>query len=1119
MSIKLNKLSILYSAIIFMLADIAIASNMNLAQTPLFLQSPLYPNILIALDNSQSMDGTMPGKLVAGNDVTTRGNIGRSVMRNTITNYRSIFNWGLMSFQLSGGTTKYNTYPYFFGSDITMVFTDDCVNGISATNGNLRCIANPEPFAGGNFITYEMTGDDPSVNDVLYTGWTGNQYWGLASGGATTYCVRGNHNPVNSWTSASMAGANQGCIAFTPTDAGFLPTHPPYTRQIWLKRAWGYYANVTGKGILNEPITSDTTAHYSSLQNLMANETGNATTEIKNAAVFTPLPGVFNTAKKYFAGTYTGNASPITNSCQRNYMMLITDGMPTAKDSGTVNDMYPLTEQANTYNAGTNSWTFGIAATDTINAVNSLRSTAYGGNTYDIKTYVVALGDSVANASAVALMNKMAETGGTSNAYFANDSTTFNAAIQSITEKIANAEGSAAAVTMNSSSWSTGEAIYQVLFTSGTWAGQILSLPIDDDNVIGTSTWDAAQKITAQNYDTARTILTIKPSATKGQQGIAFRWPANSASPSATELDSSQITALNTNASNTNDGFGSLRLNWLRGSSSNETTGSTPLFRARPVSKLGDIINSAPVYVGEPAFGYQNPPFNDASYLTFYNNNKNRTKMIYVGANDGMLHGIKTADGVEKLAYVPGKVYPNLSQLTSTTYGHRYFVDGTPTVGDIKFTDNTWHTILIGGLRSGGQGIFALDVTNPTNFSENSSNAQATVLWEFNDNNDTGDTDTTADSTMQYALGYSYSQPSIVKMNNGKWAIIMGNGYNSTEADSYTNTSGYGVLYIIDAQTGAVIRKLNTKSGGTTGSPGASNGPNGLTSPSVIDANSDGIADIIYAGDLQGNMWKFNVSSSNPNDWDVAYKTGTTPKPLFTATGKPITTRAQVGKHKTSGYMVYFGTGKYLETSDNTSTSAQSFYGIWDNGVTVNATDLWSQTVLGTVDNTVGTITSTYRITSNNAPASPSASDWTTKRGWKIDLPDTGERQVTDSVLSNGKIIFTSLIPNTDPCAYGGSGWLMELDAFTGNALSYNVLDVNNDGTITVADYVTYNSANKIPSGKKINAIPSSPTIIKNKRSKELETKVISKSDGSISTILEKSGSTSSGRVSWIQLQ
>ena len=235
-----------------LLANPATAALLSIAQYPLFLTHRTLPNVLVIYDNSESMDATMAGKLIAGDDPTTRGNIARSVIRNTVSNFAGQFNWGLESFGI-GGAGLYSTYPYWLGNDQTMVFTDDCVSGISASNNGLRCIDNPQwaGSVGDRYVTYDRASDDPDINDVLYIGYFGSGAWATTAGGGA-YNFYFTHNPGTAFE-ANMTNY-WATLSFTPTDAGYIPYNPPISRQLYAYRAWGFYAGVTGQGVINEPI-------------------------------------------------------------------------------------------------------------------------------------------------------------------------------------------------------------------------------------------------------------------------------------------------------------------------------------------------------------------------------------------------------------------------------------------------------------------------------------------------------------------------------------------------------------------------------------------------------------------------------------------------------------------------------------------------------------------------------------------------------------------------------------------------------------------------------------------------------------------------------------------------
>jgi type IV pilus assembly protein PilY1 len=617
--------------------------------------------------------------------------------------------------------------------------------------------------------------------------------------------------------------------------------------------------------------------------------------------------------------------------------------------------------------------------------------------------------------------------------------------------------GSGAGLAANGGSSGSDTYLYQVKFNTSNWTGRLLALALDPVTGAPSATpaWDAAVKLNSQQWDTGRNIFTFKPST---NDGVRFRWA---------DLDPAQQDALDRNPGNVDDNNGAARLNYLRGDSTNEGAGlnfrvrsctdinGTPITCPANMGKLGDIIDSSAVYVGKPPYNYP-ATLESSSYQTFADNNASRKPMVYAGANDGMLHGFNAtfpttaASGREEMAYVPNLVYSNistnnLSLLSWPNYTHRYYVDGTPTVGDVYY-DGNWHTVLVGGLRKGGKGYYALDITDPSNFTENAANASSLALWEFTDPD----------------LGFSYSQATIIKMANGpngkgKWAAVFGNGYNNTG-------SGHAVLFIVDIETGALIAKLDTS---VSGGGGDATTPNGMATPAVVDINRDHIADYIYAGDLQGKMWRFDVRSSTSTDWALPANISA----IFTATDpvggavQTITERPAIGFHPLGygGLMVYFGTGKYLESSDNTTTGTaqtQTFYAIYDRGVTaytgtssapvsIARSDLLQQTIttaatVGGFDTRVVTDnTINWRLTQTATAG--------THLGWYVNLPTNGEKQVTDPLLREGRIIFTTLIPSIDPCQVGGSGWLMELNANNGGRLE-DTFDFNGDGLFTSAD-------------------------------------------------------------------
>lgn len=711
----------------------------------------------------------------------------------------------------------------------------------------------------------------------------------------------------------------------------------------------------------------------------------------------------------------------------------------------------------------------------------------------------------------------------------------FTAIVNDVVDRIS----SASSVALNSGSISSNSFLYQARFNSGFWGGQLLAHPINPTTgQIESPAWDAAVRLSNfHDFSNGRRIVTYKPSS---RQGIPFRWPANPASPTADELDTSQSTALNYNtvtAAFDAPSQGQARLNYIRGEAVHEDAGNNYRKRSRPCDPcaagpntgfLGDTVNSAPVFVGAPPFDYPDSIQPGNPYSTFKSSNSNRTPVVYVGANDGMLHAFNANNGDEIFAYVPSKVYGNLSNLTAKPFVHKYFVDGDTSFGDV-FINGAWKTILVGSLRKGGQGVFALDVTSPTSFSTENT-AKNNVLWEFNDTDDVN-------------LGFTYSQPAIAKMSNGKWAVIFGNGYNNSAPDGATSTDGRAYLYILvisdyNPATGWV---LNTNYYRVPTGVGSAATPNGLASPAVVDVNADYVADYIYAGDLSGNMWKFDVTGPE-NSWsDSSKRTLVYAAKDGAGKSQPITVRPEVGRHPTgqAGYMVYFGTGKYLETTDASTAGAstQTFYGIWDGNDLPNPAraNLLQQDVLGeqTVSgNTFRIISDKPMIWQSGSPA-PKPS----YVGWFLDLPTTGERQVTTPVLRGGRIIFTTVIPSDDPCKDGGDGWLMELKAGNGGRPDTTPFDVNGDGVFSDLDLLTFTSGGSTnlvaTGGQKFSGIPSSPAVLVGNpvlspapgTSKNAcpdaasECKLISSSNGSVIPVKEDPDVCINCRASWRQLR
>ena len=607
------------------------------------------------------------------------------------------------------------------------------------------------------------------------------------------------------------------------------------------------------------------------------------------------------------------------------------------------------------------------------------------------------------------------------------DPTSMTTAFRTILNAINTNVAAAAGLATNASSILTDSLLFQARFVPSDWSGQLLAIPILSGGALGTTpAWDAGTKMGSRD--------TSKIFTNSGTAGIQFKW---------TSLSGAQQALLNKNILGVTDSLGSDRVNWILGSATKEVrNGGT--FRNRTKTVLGDIVNSDVAYTRNENYGYSSTAFKAVAtegstydaYITYKSGKSSGT--VFVGANDGMLHAFNAdpaSGGNELFAYIPNAVMGKLSALTDPGYAHQYYVDGSPGLADAYFGGG-WKTALVSGLGKGGQAVFALDITNPTTF------GAGNVLWEK------------TPSSAGYAnLGYVYSKPKIGRLNSGQWVAVFGNGYNSA--------TGAASLYVVDVATGTVISEIVVDSG--------SGGPNGLSEPALVDTNGDHVIDEAYAGDLKGNMWKFNLTAM------------TSPYKLFTATSsggvaQPITAAPTYGPSpdaSVGGLMVYFGTGEYLGAPDVADTSVQSFYGIWDKGAAVaGRSALQQQSITGEKTTADG-----YQIreTSNNAVTYTGTSP---QLGWYMDFNygTAGERIVRKPSLALGWLLFTSVIPKNDQCDAGGDSWLYVLTPLDGQRPATKAIDVNNDGKWDASD--EYSSTSNPSAVKSKIGILSSPLVV-----------------------------------------
>lgn len=615
--------------------------------------------------------------------------------------------------------------------------------------------------------------------------------------------------------------------------------------------------------------------------------------------------------------------------------------------------------------------------------------------------------------------------------------TGLSSAIKSLDGQI----GAAAAATTSNPNVSAGDnQVFVSNFKSSEWSGELRSQRIDIDTGVvssGPPDWSASDLLDAK---ASRTIYMYTSSgASKLKE---FSWSTLSATEQAYFSQAyvstagralSQFCAFGAyclSAADQAAAAGEPLVNFLRGDRGNEgdLTESSKYYRKR-THRLGDIVNSEAVYVSKSLVN-----FTDADYDAFKSTADARQGVVYVGANDGMLHAFRADNGEELWAFVPTAVLPDFYRLADKQYAtqHQYSVDGTPVVQDVYF-GGTWHTLLVGGMGAGGRSYYALDVTDPTS---------PKALWEYTDTN----------------LGLTMGKPEIGKLQDGTWVVVFASGYNNVSPGD-----GVGRLYVVNAGTGALIRTISTGVG-STGTP------SGLTHIRAWVDNSDldNTMMRVYGGDNLGNLWRFDINDNVGAAGYDAQRIAT----LKSSTGvsQPITSRPELGT--VGNYvMIFVGTGRYLGQSDLNDSSAQSIYGIKD---ALTATDIGDPR-LATNHFVQQTMTAGTCPVGSNACASgqvvrtngtPNPVNLATNGGWFVDLPQSRERVNTDPQLALGTLVVTSnVIDSGNVCTVGGSSWANFFDYRTGAAVD----SAKNVTSVSLGDAVATRPALiKLPNNKVI---------------------------------------------------
>ncbi|WP_172461848.1 pilus assembly protein [Dyella jiangningensis] len=622
--------------------------------------------------------------------------------------------------------------------------------------------------------------------------------------------------------------------------------------------------------------------------------------------------------------------------------------------------------------------------------------------------------------------------------------------IRQVINSIVARTGSSAAGAISHTVLGTDSTYFRTGFSSDDWSGVVQAVRVDESGNLGASRWNAGALLDARtgNADDRVILTSTAPGAS---HGAAFR------GASVLEALHAVDAGFETGAA------GNDRLDWIRGVRTKE--GSA--FRQRS-SVLGAVVNAQAVYVAYPASGYRDTfpsrrsrPGEPApemavgkdgrllhSYEQFVADHLKRAPTLYVGANDGMLHAFDaTTDGVdpasvdsapkpgaERWAYVPYSVYGGLRGMSALThFQYAPTVDGTPVVRDVYFSSGPlvgWHSILVAGVRFGGRGIYALDITDAG--ANEATGPSEKVLWEFHHTSASMAGDPSN-------LGYTFGRPNIGRLANGRWVVLVPSGYFPTGSTEPAAARHVSSLFVLDAQTGTLLKELRTP----TLVAGMGITSDGLTSPVLGDYEGDQVDDVAFAGDLQGNVWRFDLSDEDASNWkvDLLFKPAV-------AGQRPVTVMPRLFPDPaTRHFIVLFGTGKYLGSSDNlvdATTQVQAVYGIRDPGTSrampvIEGTTPMVQQQLYEKGDVRGL--TTHAVPLKDGAGNPVG-------GWYFLLQTTGvdgkqsnagERVVVDAtaLFDSNRAIVTTLIPQkSDPCNPTTQGAVLVVDAATGGAAS-----------------------------------------------------------------------------------
>jgi type IV pilus assembly protein PilY1 len=998
------------------------------SDSPLLSAAAVPPNVMLLIDDSGSMNSII---YAAGFDPTAD--------RTPARQCNALLGLCLSSTTISGDTIFLSSLP-----------TSGCSGGAYAFYNNSLaplCLKLPDPVGSGN---------------TRYSG----DYIAYVVGLAI-------NNGTRDFTTGAIPGDYRINVARNVSTALVSSNR---TLRIGLSTFNPATSNNSGNGGFIARAISDLSPVSGSVTQAQADTNYNALISSINglsAVANTPLAETYYEITRYMRGmtpyynsTPTTYTSPIQYRCQKNYGVVITDGLPTFDRTFPTNDPLGGSRLPNwdgVNNDGNNLNGDGEGDTLYLDDIAKfafdidMRSTGTDAagkswNAVDfpkqnMNTYTVGFtadNDMLSDAASY----------GQGRYYQATDSTGLNAALSSALSDITSKAGSGGAGVTSGTTLTSSSSFYQTTYDPRDWRGTIKSFGFTSAGTVNTS---AAQWTTDTTIVPTATAATFQSWNTLSNAAVTLAY-GNFSPAQQTTLSQGLPTGIS----------GVDLVEWSKG------TNKAGL-KVRSVL-LGDIINS-PLVLASPADKTAADLSGDTSYSTYLATKAaNMSASLLVNANDGFVNVINSANGTRRYAYMPSSVLPSLRLIADTNYvngvSHKFLVDGQVGVFDAQ-SGAAWKTLAIGGTGAGGKTFYGLQL-----FDASAGNV-IKALWEVS----APATASTANAFND--LGYAYARPEVARLANGRWATFIANGYGSN--------SGVAALYVLDALDGSLIKKIVIDSTETS---------NGLSSVK-LKVNSSNVVQAAYGGDLKGRLWKFDLSATFPDSWGVAFSG----KPLFTTAGgaaQPITAQPLLADNALGGKQVFVGTGKFNETADKTNKDLQAFYSVWDadgGSGQLTVSSLQPQAITGSFSGSSGQ----FLTTTQNDTTYPA------QKGWYLPLVYnnvlTGERVINQASIVLGRVVFTTAsVDTTDPCASFGTGKLVELDAFSGKMLNYAVLDTNSDGLVDSNDTI---SSGVIFTG----GIPTLNFI-----SSDGKRKGTTDTSGTITIIVEKGGG-GSRRIMWRQIQ